>query len=449
MVNAKILIIDDNKEFVEDLCLLLQNDYECMGTYSGEQGLVLLDRKNFDLILLDIDLGPGMDGFEFLNKIQVENHPVPVVMITKDESIGTIVKAIKMGAYDYVGKKPDLSELKIIIERAIKEFGLRRENLFLKEEIKKLTGELLGTSEAISNNKNQIMKLARTNSTVLITGESGTGKELVARQIHLNSNRKDKPFVAVNCAAIPDGLFESELFGHEKGSFTGAIKRKIGKFEIADKGTLFLDEIAELGRSAQAKLLRVLEEKQFERVGGEESIRVDVRVLAATNQNLEELIKKGEFRVDLYYRINVAAIHIPPLRERKEDISLLAIDFVRRNSKELKKNVKDISQEALDMLMAYDWPGNVRELQNVIENALIYAETDPLRKEDFPPLLKNIGGYPDYETAKQQTMDRFQREYITAMLNMTDGNISETAKRMGITRQGLQKMIRHLKLNTR
>ncbi len=444
MSKPRILIIDDNQEFVDDLDLLLQNDFDCSGAYSGESGLELLDRKNFDAILLDIELGAGMDGFEFLRRIKEEDISIPVVMITKDQSISTVVRAIKMGAYDYVGKKPDLAELRVILKGALEESALRKDNKLLREEIHRLTGELLGESEPINNIRNQIDKLSQTESTVLITGETGTGKELVARHIHKLSARKDKPFVVVNCAAIPKELFESELFGHEKGAFTGALKRKIGKFELADGGTIFLDEIGELENSVQAKLLRVLQEKRFERVGGDENLSVDVRVIAATNKDLEDQTEKGEFRSDLYFRLNVTRIQIPPLRERRQDIPLLAKEFIRKKSEELKKGVKVISQGAIDVLISYDWPGNVRELENLIENAIIYSENDTLSKDLFPSLLTNFSTFTNYEAAKQDALERFQREYVSAILRLANGNITQAAERMGISRQGLQKMIKNL-----
>lgn len=447
MSKPRILIIDDNKKFVDDLLLLLRQEYNCRGVHSAERGLEILEEEDFDLVLLDIDLGPGMDGFQFLSQIKELDILIPVIMITKDRSIGTVVKAMKMGAYDYVGKKPDLSELRIIVNRALNEVGLRRENKLLREEVQSLTGELLGESNAILNIKEQVVKFAETNSTVLITGESGTGKGLIARQIHSNSLRKDKPFVVVNCAAIPKELFESELFGHEKGAFTGAYRKKLGKFELANHGTIFLDEIGDLDNSLQAKFLRVLEEKKFERVGGEKSVSVDVRVLVATNKDLEVLTKRGNFREDLYYRLNVVRIHIPPLRERKEDIPILAKEFTRRKGRELKKTVKGISKEALNILISYDWPGNVRELENLIENAIISTEKDILTPDMFPSLSSDYAISPNYETAKKNALERFQREYVSTILRLTDGNITQAAQRMGISRQGLQKLIRNLNIH--
>ena len=445
-LRPKILIVDDNKIFISDLDLLLKKDFNFKGAFSAEEGLKLLKENIFDALLLDIDLGSGMDGFDILKRIQKEELSIPVIMITKDENITTVVKAIKMGAYDYVGKKPDLSELKIIINRALKEYGLRRSNQLLREEIRRFTGELLGESNAICDVKNQIEKLAKITSTVLITGESGTGKELVARQIHYQSTRRDKPFVAVNCAAIPRELFESEIFGYEKGAFTGALKTKTGKFELANHGTLFLDEISELDTSVQAKLLRILEEKKLERVGGKETISVDVRILAATNKNLKDLIQSGKFREDLYFRLNVIPVYIPPLRERKDDIPVLVKEFVRCKSIEMKKNVKRISPEAMKLLISYDWPGNVRELQNLIERAVIFSENEILTEDLFPSILNSYATLPNYAKAKQQALNRFQHEYVTTMLKIVDGNITKAAEQMGITRQGLQKMLGNLKI---
>jgi DNA-binding NtrC family response regulator len=444
MDKPRVLIIDDNAEFVGDINMLLQNDYHCTGVPDAESGLELLGKRTFDVILLDIELGAGMNGFEFLERIRKEDLTIPVVMITKDQSVGTVVKAMKLGASDYVGKKPDLTELKLTLRGVIEEAALRKENQLLREEIHRLTGELLGVSETMNKIRMKIAKLSQTDSTVLITGETGTGKELVARQIHQLSARGDKPFVAVNCAAIPRELFESELFGHEKGAFTGALKRKLGKFELANRGTIFLDEVGELAYSVQAKLLRVLQEKRCERVGGDESLEVDVRVIAATNKDLERRKNSGEFRDDLFFRLNVAPLHISPLRQRRQDIPVLAREFVRRKSEELKKDVTGISQDAMAVLLSHDWPGNVRELENVIENAIIYAENDLLSQDLFPKLATNVSTFPNYEAAKQGALHRFQREYISAMLRLTGGNITQSAERMGISRQGLQKMIKNL-----
>ena len=443
----RLLIIDDNRQFADDLCLLLQNEFQCRPVLTAERAFEELENKLVDLILLDIDLGSGMDGFGFLEKLKENYTSIPVIMITRDESIETVVKAIKMGAFDYVGKKPDLSELKIIIQRALAEYGLRKENELLREEVRHLTGEFVGESKASRQIKEMISKMSQIDSTVLITGESGTGKEIVARQIHANSGRSNQPFVTVNCAAIPKDLFESELFGHEKGAFTGAIKRKLGKFELADNGTLFLDEVAELDVAAQAKLLRAIEEKTFERVGGEDKIEVDVRILSATNRNLKEGVAEGTFRKDLYYRLNVLQILIPPLRERQEDIALLTSEILMKKCRELKKKVSRINDQAMNLLLAYEWPGNVREMQNIIEGAIIHSDSDVLTERDFPTIQASSVGLANYETAKQKALENFQREYISSILRLTQNNITQAAKRMGISRQGLQKMMRQLDLH--
>jgi len=447
MNKPNILIIDDNTDFVDDLKLLLAGDYNTRGVYSGREGLKLIERHNFDLLLLDIDLGDGPDGLDLLDMLKQKEILLPVIMITRDQSIDTVVMAIKKGAYHYVGKKPDLSELKLLINRAIEESEIRRENLVLREEFDKLSGELLGNSPAIQEIKNNINILAAVNATVLITGETGTGKELVARQIHAHSLRHNKPFVAINCAAIPRDLFESELFGHEKGAFTGAEKRQIGKFEKAHHGTIFLDELAELNSESQAKLLRVIENRTFSRVGGVDEIFVDVRIIAASNRNLQEQVENGNFRKDLYYRFNVSPLHIPPLRERREDISLLITEFISRKNNELGGQVKGVSEDALVRLVAYNWPGNVREIINLIEHAMIYTNSDLLTDSMFPAIQTNFNSFPDYESARGAMLDKFKRDYITAILAATNGNVSQASQKMGLSRQGLIKMMKALDIS--
>ena len=446
MIKPKILIIDDNGIFVDNLSFLLQNDFDCSGVYTAEDGISILSENHFDVILLDIKLGSGLDGIEFLEEMRKQQISIPTIMITGDKSIDMVVKAMKAGAYDYVGKDPDLSELKIIINRALNEFGLRRENELLREEIQQLKGQFVGESPAIRSIRQQIQKLAPLDSTVLISGDSGTGKEVVARNIHQLSKRKNKPFITLNCAAIPKELFESEFFGHEKGAFTGAYKARKGKFELANHGTLFLDEIGELEISAQAKLLRVLEEKKIELVGGSGQIEVDVRIIAASNKDLKKAVENGKFREDLFYRLNIVQFFLPPLRERKEDIPLLVHEFIRKISHELKKSINGITEEAMNSLIAYDWPGNVRELQNVIEKAIIYQDGDLIDSHVFDgSILPFSSTLSDYATAKQAVLQKFQKQYISAMLKLTSGNKTKAAERMGLTRQGLQKMIDQLK----
>jgi len=399
----------------------------------------------FDLILLDQNLGTGLTGIQFLEKIRSLGYQVPVIMITRDESIESVVKAMKAGAYDYVGKKPDLSELKIIINRALDNFKLQSEKQLLKSEIQDIKGKFIGVSPAIQAVREKIKKILPMSSTVLITGESGTGKEVIAREIHNTSPRKDKPFVVVNCAAIPRDLFESELFGHTMGAFTGAYRARKGKFEQANSGTIFLDEIGELDITLQAKFLRTIEDTCFEPVGGTEQIDVDVRIITATNKNLPEAIEQGKFREDLYYRLNVIQLELPPLQKRREDIPLLIDEFIRKKNREMKKKVRGVSEKALDFLIACDWPGNVRELQNTIERAIIYTDNDYINldviEDQFQHLPEDLA---DYETARQKALHKFQKQYISTILKLCGGNITKAAQRMGISRQGLQKMIKKL-----
>ena len=445
MPKPKILIVDDNKKFIDDLSLLLDSSYECFAAFTGEEGLATLVKRNFDLLLLDIDLGDGMDGFDVMDSMREQEINLPIIMVSHDHSIPTVVRALKKGAYDYIGKKPDLAEVRLILNRAMDEFGLKRESDFYRQEIRRQAGDLIGVSAAIENIREQIEHIADTPTTVLITGESGTGKEIVAKQIHYSSQRREKPFIPVNCAAIPKDLFESELFGHERGAFTHAFKRRIGKFELADKGTIFLDEIAELDPAIQAKLLRVIQDKNIQRVGGDDFKHVDVRIIAATNHDLKRMaLEARTFREDLYYRLNVFPIIIPPLRERREDIPGLAEIFVQQKSRELKKSVTAISREALNGLLNYDWPGNVRELENMIERAVILVKGEELRPEHFSELHCTPDYPSDYHLAKKQAEACFQRDYIPRMLKLADGNISKAAEKMGISRQGLQKMIKGL-----
>ena len=447
MNKPEILIIDDNTDFVSDLTLLLESDFNVRGAHSARDGLDLIEQSNFDALLLDIDLGPGMDGFDLLDNLKKQEIILPVIMITKDESIDTVVKAVKKGAFHYVGKRPDLSELKILIARAIEESDIRRENLVLREEVNKLAGDLLGDSPAMQEIRSKINVLATVNSTVLISGETGTGKELAARQIHARSDRSERPFIAINCAAIPKDLFESELFGHEKGAFTGAESRQIGKFEKANKGTIFLDELAELSAESQAKLLRVIENKSFCRVGGTEEISVDVRIIAATNNNLQRRVEAGDFREDLFYRFNVSPLNIPPLRERREDISGLIAGFIAMKNNELGRQVKGVSEDALAKLVSYHWPGNVREMINLIEHAMIYANSDFLDESMFPAIRTSYDSFPNYESARESVLEKFKRDYITAILTATKGNVTQAAEKMDISRQGLIKMMKALKIS--
>jgi DNA-binding NtrC family response regulator len=379
----KILIIEDKESMAEMLRVSLRSEgYECVIAVNGEEGIRKIQSESFELVLTDLKL-PDQDGFEILNAAQSEDPFLPVVIMTAYGTIEIAVKAMKEGAFDFVTKPFDMDHLLLMIKRAIETRRLYRENLLLKEEMLSKSGfpKIIGKSQQIKEVVEKVQKVAPTKSMVLLLGESGTGKELFARAIHHLSPRRDNLFVPINCAAIPRELLESELFGHERGAFTGAEKHKLGKFELADNGTTFLDEVGELESSLQAKLLRVLQDQIIEHIGGTRPIQVDVRVIAASNRNLSQAVNEGRFRQDLYYRLNVFPIYVPPLRERKEDIPLLAEFFIDKFAAEMKIDRKKLSDDSLNVLMTYDWKGNVRELENVIERAMILADGELIKPE--------------------------------------------------------------------
>jgi|Deesub1362A_J573_1020465.scaffolds.fasta_scaffold00398_3 DNA-binding NtrC family response regulator len=382
----RILIIDDD-ETVRDVLegFFTEKGFSVAAVSDGQAGLDLLKEEKFDLYFLDLVM-PKMDGLEVLKKASEMNINTPAIVVTAFATVKTAVEAVKLGAFDYITKPFVLDELLLVANRAIDVSKLRKENVRLKKELKhKYKFDMLtGTSPKMLQVYELIEKIADTDTTVLITGESGTGKERVAKTIHFNSSRSQGAFVPVNCAAIPKDLLESELFGHEKGAFTGAINTRIGRFELANGGTIFLDEIGELHPTLQVKLLRVLQEREFERVGGTKTIKVDVRILAATNKDLERATKEGTFREDLYYRLNVIPLHIPPLRKRKEDIPLLIEHFMHEFSRKKRKAPLKITPEAMECLMNYRWPGNVRELENLIERLVILNDTGVVTPEDLP-----------------------------------------------------------------
>ncbi len=367
---AKILIIDDEKSIRSTLREILEYEkYEVDEAIDGQDGITKLEQKKYDVALCDIKM-PKMDGIEVLEKAQSVNPDVQFIMISAHGSIETAVEAVKKGAYDFIQKPPDLNRLLITLRNALDKSSLVTETKVLKKKISK-TFDIVGESPAITEVKETILKVATTEARVMITGENGTGKELVARWLHLQSNRAKNPFIEVNCAAIPSELIESELFGHEKGSFTSAVKQRIGKFELANGGTIFLDEIGDMSLSAQAKVLRALQENKISRVGGDKDIKIDVRVVAATNKDLKEEIQLKKFREDLYHRIGVILIHVPPLRERKEDIPLLVDKFLDDISGEYGTRKSTIDKKALDLLQSFEWTGNIRELRNVTERLVI------------------------------------------------------------------------------
>jgi two-component system response regulator PilR (NtrC family) len=389
MLEDRILVADDEQSMREFLDIMLKKEgYKVSLASNGEEVLKLIDKDLFDLILLDIRM-PRLDGIGVLKKIKTASPETIVIMITAYASADTAIKAMKEGAYDYITKPFKVDEIKLIIKNALEKKNLQKENLLLKQVVRDRYrfGSIIGQSSKMLALYDLLEKIAPTKTNILITGESGTGKELAAKAVHYNSSRKDKPFVTLNCGAIPESLIESELFGHMKGAFTDAITTKKGLFEMADEGTIFLDEISELPLLMQVKLLRVLQDKEFKRVGGTDDIRVDVRIISATNKDLEEAVKEKRFREDLFYRLNVIQVRMPPLRDRKEDIPMLAAHFLKKYSEELNKNILKVSPEALTMLLNYEYPGNVRELQNIIERAVALGNGNELTPQHLSSYL--------------------------------------------------------------
>ena len=456
-VVRRILVVDDEVGTRESLKMILKNDYEIFLAKNAEEAFLQIKEHFPALILLDIIL-PDLDGLKVLEKIKQREPDAVVIMITATKTVKTAVEAMKLGAYDYVTKPFDIDELRLIINRALSTKALKEENRRLREEIDKSFAfeNIIGKSKVMKETFKVVRQIADSKSTVLIMGESGTGKELISRAIHYHSNRKNCPFVTINCAAIPETLIESELFGHEKGAFTNAIEKKMGRFEVAHEGTLFLDEIGELSLTTQAKILRFLEEKEFNRVGGSKTIKVDVRLITATNKDLSQLLKKGEFREDLYYRINVVPIVIPPLRERKEDIPILLDHFIRKFNEENNKNVKGVSKETLELMMRYEWPGNVRELENLIErlmaltsNEIIQADELPFDLLDTPRINDLKESIFDGKVSFLEAEEKFEREIILDALKKSNYIQSHAAEILGISRRILKYKMDKLRINQR
>jgi two-component system nitrogen regulation response regulator NtrX len=443
MAGERILIVDDEPAIQSTLRGVLEDEgYRVTAVGTGDDALALVADEMPDLVFLDIWM-PGRDGLETLAEIKRLRPEATVVMISGHGTIETAVKATRLGAYDFIEKPLSLEKTLLTVTRALEHARLERENAALRERLAQRS-EIIGESPAIRTLREQIATAAPSNGRVLIYGENGSGKELVARAIHAQSARRDHPFVEVNCAAIPEDLIESELFGHEKGAFTGALTRRRGRFELADRGTLFLDEIGDMSLKTQAKVLRALEEQAFERVGGRETIKVDVRVIAASNRRLETLIAEGRFREDLFYRLNVIPIEVPPLRERREDIPLLVDHFIRVFCAENGKRIKTLSGEALAYFLAYDWPGNVRELRNVVERLVIMTPRDVIGAEDLPLPLRPRDAAPaeTRERSLREARDNFERAYILAELRANDWNMTRTAERLGIERSHLYRKLK-------
>ncbi|MEW6410486.1 MAG: sigma-54 dependent transcriptional regulator [Nitrospirota bacterium] len=436
LIKKSILLIEDEKLMRITLTdALKESGYDVHPYSTGKDAIQAFNEADFDVVVADIRL-PDMDG-KYILKHCVENkHDTIVILMTAYGTIKDAVEAMKFGAYDYITKPFSLDEFFLIIRKAIEYRNLKEENIRLKKDLHKCYcyPNIIGESDAMKEVFSIIEKVADTDSTILIHGESGTGKELIATTIHYNSKRKDRPLIKVSCAALPETLLESELFGYEKGAFTGAIKRKQGRFELANGGTIFLDEIGDIPLSIQAKLLRVLQDKSFERLGGTETFTVDVRVIAATNKNLEDMVKKGYFREDLFFRLNVIPLYLPPLRERRGDILLLIEYFLDRYNKKFSKNVR-FSKETIETLCRYTYPGNIRELENIVERCVALSEGNTIEKVDLPPHLfrndrRKLGSL-------DEVLTEVEREHILRVLKTTKGNKTKAAEMLGISRKTL------------
>ena len=449
-----ILIVDDEESIRQSLAGILHDEgYEVASAATGKEALDLLSEAQPSLALLDIAM-PGMDGIEVLRRFKEARPEMQVIMITGHGTIDTAVQTTKMGAYDFIQKPLSLERMTLAVKHGLEEFRLRQENETLKKSIERRY-EIVGGSTAVQSLKRQIALAGPTNGWVLIHGESGSGKELVARAIHKASKRTSGPFIEVNCAAIPQELIESELFGHEKGAFTGATGMKRGKFELADRGTIFLDEIGDMSLATQAKVLRVLEGQEFQRVGGTRTLRTDVRVIAASNKDLAAEIRKGSFREDLFYRLNVIPLEVPPLRDRKEDIPILVRYFLQEFAKEYGQKPKAIDAAALDLFVRYPWNGNVRELRNFIERMMIMVPGPAIAAADVPapvsrpqagrPSADALGGLGAYATLKEARA-AFEKAFIIRKLKENNGNVSKTADEIDVERSNLHRKIRALKI---
>jgi two-component system nitrogen regulation response regulator NtrX len=445
-VKATVLVVDDEASIVETLSGVLEDEgYNVLSARSGREALEIFRDRLPDAVLLDIWM-PEMDGLKTLTEMRKIGHDAPIIMISGHGNIDTAVQAIKLGAYDYLEKPLSLDKVNILVRRAIEKMRLERENIALKSSISRQF-EIIGESPRMLDLKEKIRMAAASNGRVLIMGESGSGKELVARALHNGSERRERSFIEVNCAAIPQELIESELFGHEKGSFTGAFESKKGKFELAHEGTLFLDEIGDMSLTTQAKVLRVLETQEFQRVGGSRKIKVDVRIIAATNKDLEEEIRKGNFREDLFYRLNVIPIEVPPLRAHKDDIPLLVEHFLRTFAIQYGQKPKKVTKSTLRSLVEYDWPGNIRELKNTIERFVIMNPSDLIDIKELQPSRGIKSDYSSFKTLRE-AREQFERDFIMKKLQENAWNVSKTAEELEIERSNLHRKIKALGIET-
>ena len=441
-----ILIVDDDRPQREGLQRALADRYEVLTADEAAKGYALLEARPVDVLLTDLKM-PGDDGMKLLRRASSLSNPPVSIMMTAYGSIENAVEAMKAGAYHYITKPVNLDELELVIERALKSRRIEAENVNLHEQLDRKFGldNIVGQSPPMLQIFDIVQQVAPTRATVLITGETGTGKELIAHAIHNLSPRKNGPFIAVHAAALSPTLLESELFGHEKGAFTGAVERRIGRFELADGGTLFLDEVGEIDLPMQVKILRVLEERAFERVGGSKTISVDVRLIAASNKDLKKLVKEGKFRDDLFYRLSVVGVNLSPLRDRRDDIPLLISTFVRQCSADNGKPVREITQEAVNVLMACDWPGNVRELRNTIEQMVVLARGERLTLRDVPATIRTGADLTKISVVRPgvtMTVEEAERQLIVQALKECDGNRTRAADRIGMSRRTLHRKLK-------
>ena len=451
-MKTKILVVDDEAPHRQMLDAVLSVEgYEIHHAGDGQEAISMVEERFYDLILMDIRMSK-VGGIEALKKIKKISPGIPIIIMTAYASVSTAVDALKSGAYDYLTKPLDIEELKILIEKALHHRKLEQENVYLKERLGDRFdfSNIIGRSTAMQDLFETIALVAPSEATVLIAGESGTGKELIANAIHHNSPRKDRAFIKVNCAALPETLLESELFGHEKGAFTGALARKQGRFQLAHTGSIFLDEVGEMTPTTQTKILRVLQEREFEPLGSTQTLKVDTRVIAATNKNLLEEIEQGNFREDLYYRLNVVTLEVPSLRERREDISLLADFFLKQYAEKNQRLIKGFTPKAMDLLIRHEWPGNVRELENVVERAVIMVRGDLISQGELPDAIRGLDGEmenAEIDLSPGRSLREVERDMILRTLEDTGGNRTRAAEILGISRRTLQLKLKEYGVN--
>ncbi len=445
-----ILVVDDEVNVIESFQQLLEDDYKVLTATNGEEALEKVAKENLDIVLLDIRM-PGMDGIEVLRRIEEMRENVDVIMVSAVNTMKTAIEAMKLGAYDYITKPFEAEEVVVSIGKALEKRRLAREVSYLRSQVAKPVefDNIIGTSEKMRQVYEIVSEMSKNDATVLIFGESGTGKELIARAIHFNGLRKDNPFIAVDCASISESLLESELFGHEKGAFTDATSQKLGRFELANHGTLFLDEIGNLKLDMQGKILRALQEREIQRVGGVKTIKIDVRIISATNIDLKKAIEEGRFREDLYYRLNVVPIELPPLRQRREDIPLLVRYFLEIFNREFGKEIKDITPEAMESLVNYRWPGNVRELRNVIERLVALTKEGIISHKRLPldillAVTTGESNMGEEGLLLKEAREQFEKQFILGVLEKVEWNQTEAAKILGVHRNTLIMKIQNL-----